>query len=190
MKRLTFLLFAMVAGCSFPPAENAGPEKDAEPLAATADAPLAEAEITLDGRNLSLAADRILEQIIEGGALDKPDGSRRVVFIGPIRNRTRLDLDTELFVSRLKAGLIQSRKGVVTKVPPDADENEKGIRPELVLTGGVRQTRHAFGDGGIREEFSFDFELVDIQTQFVFWAGHEVIEKIVGKPATKDSANP
>jgi PBP1b-binding outer membrane lipoprotein LpoB len=130
----------------------------------------------LDYRDFSEAASRALASIKEEGVVDKPDGSRYVVFVGRVINKTTQSWETSQLTKAVTIELRKSGKVVVTLVPP-GDDTIEGVPPELVLTGKVSERNIQMSKRKKQTEYYLELELIDIKTKLLFWEGQAPIIK-------------
>ena len=156
----------------------------------------------LDSRDFGIAAEKMIADMIESGAVDKPDGSRYVLAIGRVANRTKQDIDVDQLVKKIRVALLKSRKVVVTTAvsASGAEDNmtravrdlandsmfneamvaEQGtaIPPELSLSGKIIERNLKIDRSTQRIEYVFQLSLTDIKTGLAFWEGEETIGKV------------
>lgn len=73
-----------------------------------------EAVMSLDYRDFQGAAQDMIESLLASGAVDKKDGERYVLVISRIINDTMQHIDTDQLIKKIRVGLLQSGKVVVT----------------------------------------------------------------------------
>lgn len=156
----------------------------------------------LDSRDFGIAAEKMIADMIESGAVDKPDGSRYVLAIGRVANRTKQDIDVDQLVKKIRVALLKSRKVVVTTavsasgaedgmtravrdLANDSMFNEATVAeqgtvqaPELSLSGKIIENNLKIDRSTQRIEYVFQLSLTDIKTGLAFWEGEETIGKI------------
>ena len=156
----------------------------------------------LDSRDFGIAAEKMIADMIESGAVDKPDGSRYVLAIGRVANRTKQDIDVDQLVKKIRVALLKSRKVVVTTAVSasgaedgmsravrdlandsmfnEATVAEQGtaIAPELSLSGKIIERNLKIDRSTQRIEYVFQLSITDIKTGLAFWEGEEPIGKI------------
>lgn len=156
----------------------------------------------LDSRDFGIAAEKMIADMIESGAVDKPDGSRYVLAIGRVANRTKQDIDVDQLVKKIRVALLKSRKVVVTTAVSasgaedgmsravrdlandsmfnEATVAEQGtaIAPELSLSGKIIERNLKIDRSTQRIEYVFQLSITDIKTGLAFWEGEETIGKV------------
>ena len=156
----------------------------------------------LDSRDFNIAADKMISDMIESGAVDKPAGGRYVLAIGRVANRTKQDIDVDQLVKKIRVTLLKSGKVVVTTAvgASGAEDNmsravrdladdemfnaatvaQQGtaIAPELSLSGKIIERTMKIDRSKQRIEYIFQLSLTDINTGLAFWEGEETIGKV------------
>ena len=156
----------------------------------------------LDSRDFGIAAEKMIADMIESGAVDKPDGSRYVLAIGRVAYRSKQDIDVDQLVKKISVALLKSRKVVVTTAVSasgaedgmsravrdlandsmfnEATVAEQGtaIAPELSLSGKIIERNLKIDRSTQRIEYVFQLSITDIKTGLAFWEGEETIGKI------------
>lgn len=156
----------------------------------------------LDSRDFASAAEKMISDMIESGAVDKPAGGRYVLAIGRVANRTKQDIDVDQLVKKIRVSLLKSKKVVVTTAVGGAgaeDNMSRAVReladdemfnantvaqqgtaiaPELSLTGKIIERNLKITSSKQRIEYIFQLTLTDINTGLAFWEGEETIGKI------------
>jgi len=156
----------------------------------------------LDSRDFSIAAEKMIEDMIDSGAVDKPAGGRYVLAIGRVANRTKQDIDVDQLVKKIRVALLKSRKVVVTTAvgAGGAEDNMSravrdladddmfnsatvaqagtAIAPELSLSGKIIERNLRISSRKQRIEYIFQLSLTDIDSGLAFWEGEETIGKI------------
>ena len=156
----------------------------------------------LDSRDFGIAAEKMISDMIESGAVDKPAGGRYVLAIGRVANRTKQDIDTDQLVKKIRVSLLKSKKVVVTtavggsgaednmsRAVRDLADDEMfnantvaqqgtAIAPELSLSGKIIERNLKISSSKQRIEYIFQLSLTDINTGLAFWEGEETIGKI------------
>ena len=156
----------------------------------------------LDSRDFDAAAEKMISDMIESGAVDKPAGGRYVLAIGRVANRTKQDIDVDQLVKKIRVALLKSKKVVVTTAvgAAGAEDNmsravrdlandsmfnantvaEEGtvVAPELSLSGKIVERNLKISSSKQRIEYVFQLSISDIKTGLAFWEGEETIGKI------------
>ncbi len=156
----------------------------------------------LDSRDFSIAAEKMIADMIESGAVDKPAGGRYVLAIGRVANRTEQDIDVDLLVKKIRVALLNSKKVVVTTAVGAAgaeDNMSRGVRdladdpmfnantvaqqgtavaPELSLSGKIIERDLKINRTKQRIEYIFQLSLTDLNSGLAFWEKEETIGKV------------
>lgn len=156
----------------------------------------------LDSRDFNIAADKMIEDMIASGALDKPMGGRYVLAIGRVANRTKQDIDVDQLVKKIRVSLLRSGKVVVTTAvgASGAEDNMSravreladddmfnsatvaragtAVAPELSLSGKIIERNLRISSSKQRIEYVFQLTITDINSGLAFWEGEETIGKI------------
>ena len=156
----------------------------------------------LDSRDFDTAAEKMISDMIESGAIDKPAGGRYVLAIGRVANRTKQDIDVDQLVKKIRVSLLKSKKVVVTTAVGAAgaeDNMSRAVRdladdemfnantvaqqgtaiaPELSLSGKIIERNLKISSSKQRIEYIFQLSLTDINSGLAFWEGEETIGKI------------
>lgn len=156
----------------------------------------------LDSRDFDIAAEKMISDMIESGAVDKPAGGRYVLAIGRVANRTKQDIDVDQLVKKIRVALLKSKKVVVTtavgasgaedsmsRAVRDLADDEMfnantvakqgtAIAPELSLSGKIIERDMKISSSKKRIEYIFQLSITDINTGLAFWEGEETIGKI------------
>ncbi len=187
---LSFLAAVLVSGCATPTQRiDLSHDTSAEVNA-------------LDSRDFDIAAEKMIEDMIASGAVDKPAGGRYVLAIGRVANRTEQDIDVDQLVKKIRVALLKSGKVVVTTAVAAGgaeDDMSRAVRdladddmfnsatvakagtaiaPELSLTGKIIERNLKISSSKQRIEYIFQLSLTDINTGLAFWEGEETIGKI------------
>lgn len=176
-----FAAAALLAGCA---TETQLVDKDHDT------SPLVNA---LDSRDFASAAEDMIADMIESGALDKPNGGRYIVAISRVANRTDQDIDTDQLVKKIRVALLKSKKAVITTavsgsgaednmanmVRDLADEDMGGpLLPELSLSGKIESQKKKISSSKQRIEYIFQLSISEVKTGLAFWEGEKEIVKI------------
>lgn len=156
----------------------------------------------LDSRDFTIAAEKMIEDMIDSGAVDKPAGGRYVLAVGRVANRTKQDIDVDQLVKKIRVALLKSGKVVVTTAVggSGAEDNMSravrdladddmfdsstvaqagtAIAPELSLSGKIIERNMKINSSKQRIEYIFQLSLTDIKSGLAFWEGEETIGKI------------
>ncbi|QFR42927.1 penicillin-binding protein activator LpoB [Sulfurimonas sp. CVO] len=161
-----------------------------------------EAVMSLDYRDFQGAAQDMIESLLASGAVDKKDGERYVLVISRIINDTMQHIDTDQLIKKIRVGLLQSGKVVVTTAvgvsgaedPMSMQTREelrgnvefdqktvagKGemIAPDLSLSGKILQRNIRVDSKTQRVEYYFQLSLTDIKTGLAFWEDERIVAK-------------
>ena len=156
----------------------------------------------LDSRDFDIAAEKMIEDMIASGAVDKPAGGRYVLAIGRVANRSGQDIDVDQLVKKIRVALLKSGKVVVTTAVAAGgaeDDMSRAVRdladddmfnsatvakagtaiaPELSLSGKIIGRNLKISSSKQRIEYIFQLSLTDINTGLAYWEGEETIGKI------------
>lgn len=161
-----------------------------------------EAVMGLDYRDFQGAAQDMIESLLASGAVDKKDGERYVLVISRIINDTMQHIDTDQLIKKIRVGLLQSGKVVVTTAvgvsgaedPMSMQTRDelrgnvefdqktvagKGemIAPDLSLSGKILQRNIRVDSKTQRVEYYFQMSLTDIKTGLAFWEDERIVAK-------------
>ncbi len=161
-----------------------------------------EAVMGLDYRDFQGAAQDMIESLLASGAVDKKDGERYVLVISRIINDTMQHIDTDQLVKKIRVGLLQSGKVIVTTAvgvnaaedPMSMQTREKlrgnvefdqttvagrgeMIAPDLSLSGKILQRNIRVDKKTQRVEYYFQLSLTDIKTGLAFWEDERIVAK-------------
>lgn len=155
----------------------------------------------LDSRDFEGAAAKVVQDMLDSGAVSKPAGGRYVLAISRMTNDTMQRIDTDQLVKRIRVELLKSGKVVTTTaIGMDGAEDPMSMRtrqlrgsgefsqanvgrrgqmvaPELSLSGKLLQNNNRLGDGSQRVDYEFQLTLTDLQTGLGLWEGSEPISK-------------
>ncbi len=150
-----------------------------------------------DYRDINQAAQEAVADILASGAVNKEDGSRYVLYVGRILNKTTQNIDQDMIVRQITRELTNSRKVVVTRA---LDENSvvqqidqlnndprfrqdtgakpnQLIKPELELKGKIVERNISINARKKQTEYYLMLELVDLESGLTFWEGETRIVK-------------
>jgi uncharacterized protein (TIGR02722 family) len=161
-----------------------------------------EAVMGLDYRDFQGAAQDMVESLLSSGAVTKKDGSRYVLVVSKVVNDTMQHIDTDQLVKKIRVGLLQSGKVVVTtavglngaedKMSMHAREELRGnvefdqksvagkgsmIAPDLSLSGKILQRNISVDSKTQRVEYYFQMTLTDIKTGLAYWEDERIVAK-------------
>ncbi|QIQ20347.1 penicillin-binding protein activator LpoB [Zophobihabitans entericus] len=162
----------------------------------------------LDRKDFENAAQDALESLLASNALNKAGGGRYVVAIGKVVNNTTLRIDTDMLIKKIRIGMLQSGKAVITSAVSangtadelifdvrelrDNDEfkqdtiAQKGTlyAPDFSLTGKILQRIARTGNDKQMVEYYFQLTLTELRSGLVYWES----ESTVGKLGSNKSA--
>ncbi len=161
-----------------------------------------EAVMGLDYRDFQGAAQDMIESLLASGAVDKKDGKRYVLVVSSIVNDTMQHIDTDQLVKKIRVGLLQSGKVVVTtavglegaedEMSMHARETLRGnaefdqktvagkgsmIAPDLSLSGKILQRNIRVDSKTQRVEYYFQMSLTEIKTGLAYWEDERIVAK-------------
>jgi penicillin-binding protein activator len=156
----------------------------------------------LDSRDFESAGAKVVQDMLQSGAVDHKGEGRYVLVISRISNDTMQRIDTDQLVKRIRVELLKSGKVVTTTaVGLDGAEDPMSMRlrqqfresrefsqanvagrgqmvaPELSLSGKLMQHNNRLGDGSQRVDYAFQLTLTDLHTGLGLWEGEEPISK-------------
>ncbi|MFA6288144.1 MAG: hypothetical protein WC661_12240 [Opitutaceae bacterium] len=139
------------------------------------------------------AADQLVGSLITSGALDKSPVQPAVLAVDRIINNTKLNIDTDLLIKKIRVALTQTGKVAVTNtmglgeravVASEAAEMDemmsgkkaKVIVPNYTLYGKLIQQTDRL-NGVTQNTYSFQMSLVDVKTGLTLWEDDRAIAK-------------
>ena len=131
----------------------------------------------LDAEDFEYAAGKTLTSLINSGCLAKPQGGRYVVAISRVTNNTTMELDTDQLIKKIRVGLLNSGKVVVTTAVAH-------LGPEDAMSKNARQLANSgkiissTPRGTARTDYYFQLSLTQISTGLAIWEGEERITKV------------
>jgi uncharacterized protein (TIGR02722 family) len=156
----------------------------------------------LDSRDFENAGAKVVQDMLQSGAVDHPGGGRYVLAISRVTNDTMQRIDTDQLIKRIRVELLKSGKVVTTTAvglggavedPMSmqsrdlrysrefSQANVSGTRqmvaPELSLSGKLMQHNNRLGDGSQRVDYEFQLTLTQLRTGLGLWEGSEPISK-------------
>lgn len=163
----------------------------------------------LDNQDFEQAAQESLNSLISSNALNKPGGGRYVVAIGKIINDTTIRIDTDMLVKKIRIGMLQSGKAVITTAIAgnsnnvddliydvrelrDNDEFKKDTiagkgtlyAPDFSLTGKIVQRIARTGKNKQLVEYYLQLTLTDIKSGLAYWENESVVRKLGSNKST------
>lgn len=163
----------------------------------------------LDNQDFEQAAQESLNSLLTSNALNKPGGGRYVVAIGKMINDTTIRIDTDMLVKKIRIGMLQSGKAVVTTAVAGDNKNvddliydvrelrdndefkhqtiaDKGTlyAPDLSLTGKIAQRIARTGKNKQLVEYYLQLTLTDIKSGLAYWENESVVRKLGSNKST------
>lgn len=163
----------------------------------------------LDSQDFEQAAQESLNSLLASDALNKPGGGRYVVAIGKVVNDTTLRIDTDMLIKKIRIGMLQSGKAVITTAVAgnsngvdeliydvrelrDNDEFKqdtiagKGTlyAPDLSLTGKISQRISRTGKNKQLVEYYLQLTLTDIKSGLAYWENESIVRKLGSNKST------
>ena len=163
----------------------------------------------LDSQDFEQAAQESLNSLISSNALNKPGGGRYVVAIGKIINDPTIRIDTDMLVKKIRIGMLQSGKAVITTAIAgnsnnvddliydvrelrDNDEFKKDTiagkgtlyAPDFSLTGKIVQRIARTGKNKQLVEYYLQLTLTDIKSGLAYWENESVVRKLGSNKST------
>ena len=159
----------------------------------------------LEYRDFEKAAMDAVNDMLESGAVNKPDGGRYVLTVSRITNDTMQRIDTDQLVKKIRTQLLKSGKVVVStaiglngaedpmimkarQLRQSKEVNQanvagsgKIVAPDLSLSGKIMQKNIPLGRNKNRVEYYVQLTLSDIESGLAFWEGETPIIKEGGK---------
>lgn len=194
---ITLGLSVILAGCSsnveYVTADN---EQDAISLG-------------LDSQDFERAAQESLNSLLASDVLNQPGGGRYVVAIGKVVNDTTLRIDTDMLIKKIRIGMLQSGKAVITTAIAGNTNNVDDIiydvrelrdndefkqdtiagkgtlyAPDLSLTGKILQRISRTGKNKQLVEYYLQLTLTDIKSGLAYWENESVVRKLGSNKST------
>ncbi|WP_392558758.1 penicillin-binding protein activator LpoB [Orbus mooreae] len=163
----------------------------------------------LDSQDFELAAQESLNSLLASDVLNKPGGGRYVVAIGKVVNDTTLRIDTDMLIKKIRIGMLQSGKAVITTAVAgnsnnvddliydvrelrDNDEFKqdtiagKGTlyAPDLSLTGKILQRISRTGKNKQLVEYYLQLTLTDVKSGLAYWENESIVRKLGSNKST------
>lgn len=158
--------------------------------------------IGLDSRDFESAAAKVVQRMLDSGAVNKPSGGRYVMVVSRVTNDTMQRIDTDQLIKRIRVELLNSGKVVTTTAVglggvedpmtmqvrqtrasrefSQANVPGRGqmVAPELSLSGKLIQQNNRLGDGSLRVDYEFQLALTDLRSGLALWEDAEKINKL------------
>ncbi|NLK66626.1 MAG: penicillin-binding protein activator LpoB [Campylobacteraceae bacterium] len=157
----------------------------------------------IDSADFEYAAQEAVNSLLRSGALNRPNGGRYVIAMGPMINDTTQRIDTDLLTKKIRIALLNSGKAVMTTaVGSDGAEDEttfivrdkrendefnqdtiakKGtlIAPDMSLSGKIIQRNAGLSDKKRQlVDYYFLLTLTDVNSGLAFWENENKISKV------------
>ena len=139
------------------------------------------------------AADQLVGSLITSGALDKSPVQPAVLAVDRIINNTKLNIDTDLLIKKIRVALIQTGKVAVTNtmglgeravVASEAAEMDEMTTGKKAKTPAINYTLYGKLiqqvdrlNGVTQNTYSFQMSLVDVRTGLTVWEDDRAIAK-------------
>ena len=146
------------------------------------------------------ASDTMTSELLASGALDRVATPPAVLAISRIVNNTGTQFDTDLLIKKIRVGILNSGKALVTTTMglggTSEDPMAKGLQqenefksdvkntrtPDFTLSGKIIQLAVKAGNTS-QSTYSFQLSLTDAKTGLAVWEG----EKEITKQGTRSS---
>jgi len=147
----------------------------------------------INSQDWANAADQLVNSLLSSGALDKAPAQPAILAVDRIINNTKLNIDTDLLIKKIRVALTQTGKVAVTNtmglgeravVASEASEMDemmsgkkaKVIVPNYTLYGKLIQQTDKL-NGVTQNTYSFQMSLVDVKTGLTLWEDDRAIAK-------------
>ncbi|MBR4518418.1 MAG: penicillin-binding protein activator LpoB [Victivallales bacterium] len=154
----------------------------------------------LTAEDFNWAAEQTINQMLNSGCLNKPEGGRYVVAISRVKNETTQYIDVDQLLKKIRVAMLNSGKAVITtavgldgpedamsaaarQLAADANFNQatvagqgQMIAPDLSVSGKIIEQRIPYGKN-VQSEYYFQLTITDIKTGLAFWEGEQQIQK-------------
>lgn len=162
----------------------------------------------LDRKDFENAAQDAIESLLASNALNKQGGGRYVVAVGKVVNDTTLRIDTDMLIKKIRIGMLQSGKAVITSAISangTADELIFDVRelrgndefkqdtiaqkgtlyaPDFSLTGKILQRISRTGKNKQMVEYYFQLTLTEIRSGLAYWESESTVGKLGSNKST------
>lgn len=163
----------------------------------------------LDSQDFEQAAQEALNSLLASNALNKPGGGRYVVAIGKMINDTTVRIDTDMLVKKIRIGMLQSGKAVITTAIASNSNNVDDLvydvrelrgndefkqdtiagkgtlyAPDFSLTGKILQRISRTGKNKQLVEYYLQLTLTDIKSGLAYWENESVVRKLGSNKST------
>ena len=157
--------------------------------------------MALDYRDFDQAASKMVQSMLESGALKKQGGGRYVVATSRVVNDTMQRIDIDQLMAKIEQELLNSGQVVMTSpvggqssVDPlvqdarklrdseEFDQNTIGARktliaPELSISGKIFQRNIRYDKGMQQVEYYFQLKVADLKSGLRLWQNETLIGK-------------
>lgn len=163
----------------------------------------------LDSQDFERAAQESLNSLLASNALNKPGGGRYVVAIGKVVNDTTMRIDTDMLIKKIRIGMLQSGKAVITTAiacnSNNVDDLIYDVRelrgndefkqdtiagkgtlyaPDFSLTGKILQRIARTGKNKQLVEYYLQLTLTDIKSGLAYWENESTVRKLGSNKST------
>lgn len=163
----------------------------------------------LDSQDFERAAQEALDSLLASSALNRAGGGRYVVAIGRVTNDTTIRIDTDMLIRKIRIGMLQSGKAVVTTAVAgnqagvdeliydvrelrDNDEFKqdtiagKGTlqAPDFSLSGKILQRIARTGNNKQLVEYYLQLTLTDLTSGLAYWENESIVRKLGSNKST------
>jgi len=163
----------------------------------------------LDSQDFEHAAQEALNSLIASNVLNKPGGGRYVVAIGKVINDTTVRIDTDMLVKKIRIGMLQSGKAVITNAIASNSNNVDDLiydvrelrgndefkqdtiagkgtlyAPDFSLTGKILQRISRTGKNKQLVEYYLQLTLTDIKSGLAYWENESIVRKLGSNKST------
>lgn len=146
--------------------------------------------LSLDYRDFQHAAESAIDDMIKSGAVNRPDGTRYVMMVSRVINKTKSVLDTDQLIKKIRVALMKNGKVVVSTAvggagPEDhASKDVQGefggtglVKPELSLSGKIIEKTLYYDSSTQQIEYYLQLTLTKIDGGYSIWEGETPIVK-------------
>jgi len=160
----------------------------------------------LNFKDWQMAASKCINSLLQSGALDKPDGTKAVIMISTIKNKSLQHVNVSQLTKDIRIALLRSGKALTTTAVSASGAEDKATRqvrdlrddemfnqktvkkmgtaiaPDFSLSGEILQQRTV--QGRIEESyFEIQLTLTDLNTGLAVWEE----KKRIAKQGTKEA---
>ncbi|WP_392563316.1 penicillin-binding protein activator LpoB [Orbus wheelerorum] len=163
----------------------------------------------LDSQDFEHAAQEALNSLLASNTLNKPGGGRYIVAIGKVVNDTTLRIDTDMLVKKIRIGMLQSGKAVITTAIAGNSKNVDDLiydvrelrdndefkqdtiagkgtlyAPDFSLTGKILQRISRTGKNKQLVEYYVQLTLTEIKSGLAYWENESTVRKLGSNKST------